>query len=117
MSAPDYDDMDVTVQIRKLNPKGEPLKHLNYPCPVPEAEVADVNIAKTLGPQGFLRASHSVSLDREHAASDVDLFYTHREREAIPPWKKVRLEIPLWPIRMVFAPGEGIMLRVAGHDL
>jgi predicted acyl esterase len=117
MSTPDHDDMDVTVQIRKINSKGELLKHLNYPCPVPEAEVPDVNIAKTLGPQGFLRASHRVSLDRDHSASDVDLFYTHREREAIPPGKKVRLEIPLWPIGMVFAPGEGIMLRVAGHDL
>jgi uncharacterized protein len=117
MSTQDSDDMDVTVQIRKINSKGEPLKHLNYSCPVPEAEVPDVNIAKTLGPQGFLRASHRISLDRENSASEVDLFYTHREREPIPPGTKVRLEIPLWPIGMVFAAGEGIILRVSGHDM
>ena len=27
------------------------------------------------------------------------------------------LDITLWPIGMVFDKGEGIMLRVAGHDM
>ena len=26
-------------------------------------------------------------------------------------------EITFWPMGMVFAPGEGIMLRVGGHDM
>lgn len=117
VSTPDHDDMDVAVQIRKINAQGKPLKHLNYPCPVPEAEVPDVNTAKTLGPQGFLRASHRGTLDRSKSSSDVDLFYTHRFFEKIKPGTKVRLEIPLWPIGMVFAPGEGIMFRVSGHDM
>lgn len=118
MATPDSTDMDVVVQIRKINSAGEPLKHLNYPCPVPEAEVPDLNVAKTLGPQGFLRASHAVSLDRSLSPSLVEPFYTHRIREPIEPrGKVVRLEIPIWPIGMTFAAGEGIMLRVSGHDM
>lgn len=109
--------MDVAVQIRKINAQGQPLKHLNYPCPVLEPEVPDLNTAKTLGPQGFLRASHRGTLDRSKSSSDVDLFYSHRFSEKIKPGTKVKLEIPLWPIGMVFAPGEGIMLRVSGHDM
>lgn len=109
--------MDITVQIRKINAARNTLKHLNYPCPVPECDVPDVNTAKCLGPQGFLRASHRNTLDRGRSASEVDLFYSHREQSAIAPGTKVRLEIPIWPIGMVFEPGEGILLRVAGHDL
>lgn len=109
--------MDVAVQIRKIDRNGKPLKQLNYPCPVPEEEVPDVNTAKTLGPQGFLRASHRVTLDRSKSSSDVDLFYTHRFAGKIPPGTKVRLEIPIWPIGMVFARGEGILLRISGHDM
>lgn len=109
--------MDVVVQIRKIDSTGTSLEHLNYPCPVPAQEVPNVNTAKTLGPQGFLRASHRVSLDRSNSSSEVELFYTHRHREPIPPGTRVRLEIPIWPIGMVFAKGEGIMLRVSGHDM
>jgi uncharacterized protein len=117
VSTPDHNDMDVAVQIRKLDKNGTPLKHLNYPCPVPEPEVPNVNTAKTLGPQGFLRASHRVTLDRYKSPSDVDLFYSHRFAEKIEPSTKVRLEIPLWPMGIVFAPGEGILLRISGHDM
>jgi uncharacterized protein len=117
VSTPDHDDMDVAVQIRKISKEGKLLKYLNYPCPVPEAEVPDVNTAKTLGPQGFLRASHRFTLDREKSFSETDLYYSHRFAEKIKPGTKVRLEIPLWNLGMVFAPGEGIMVRVSGHDM
>jgi len=117
-SCPDHEDLDVAVQIRKIDAQGKLLSQLNYPIPVPEAEGPDVNVLKTLGPQGFLRASHAVSLDRAASPSKTDLFYTHRSREPILPLgRKVKLEIPIWPIGMVFAPGEGIMLRVSGHDM
>lgn len=117
VSSPDHNDLDITVQIRKINTAGQTLKHLNYPCPVPESDVPDVNTAKCLGPQGFLRASHRDTLERDRSPSDVDLFYSHRRQSLITPGSKVRLEIPIWPIGMVFAPGEGILLRIAGHDL
>jgi predicted acyl esterase len=116
LSCAEHDDMDVVVQIRKVDIEGRPLQHLNYPCPVPVEEVPDFNTAKTLGPQGFLRASHAVSLDPD-SSSDVQPFYTHRIRSPVKPGTIIPLEIGIWPIGMVFAAGEGIMLRVSGHDM
>ncbi|KAG7410050.1 Cocaine esterase [Fusarium oxysporum f. sp. rapae] len=124
ISCPDHDDFDVVVQIRKIDNKGRQLSHLNYPCPVAIDEVPDVNTAKTLGPQGFLRASHSVSLNgdggpvvSEDLSRETDVLYSHRVRQPISPGTIVRLEIPIWPIGMVFAAGEGIALNVSGHDM
>ncbi|KAF4473174.1 Cocaine esterase [Fusarium agapanthi] len=92
MSCPDHDDFDVIVQIRKIDNKGRQLSHLNYPCPVPIDEVPDVYTAKTLGPQGFLRASHHVSLNGEcgpvgsdDLSRETDILYSHRVRQPISP--------------------------------
>jgi hypothetical protein len=115
MSCAQHDDMDVVVQIRKISASGQLLEHLNYPCPVPVEEVPNVNVAKTLGPQGFLRASHSISL--APGGTENEVFYTHDKREPIEPGTVVKLDITLWPMGMVFAAGEGIMLRIAGHDM
>lgn len=117
MAAPDHDDLDVVVQIRKISREGKLLAHLNYPCPVPEPEVVDLNVAKTLGPQGFLRASHRNTLDKDKSPSETDLFYSHTFREPITSGAVIKLEVPIWPIGMVFGAGEGIMLRVSGHDM
>ncbi|KLO82383.1 Uncharacterized protein LW93_9583 [Fusarium fujikuroi] len=124
MSCPDHDDFDIVVQIRKIDNKGRQLSHLNYPCPVAIDEVPDVNTAKTLGPQGFLRASHHVSLNGDGGpvisndlSRETDVLYSHRVRQPISPGTIVRLEIPIWPIGMVFAAGEGIALNVSGHDM
>ncbi|KAG9501855.1 hypothetical protein J7337_007551 [Fusarium musae] len=124
MSCPDHDDFDVVVQVRKIDSNGRQLSHLNYPCPVPIDEVPDVNTAKTLGPQGFLRASHSVSLKghggpvvSHDLSRETDVLYSHRVRRPINPGTIVRLEIPIWPIGMAFAAGEGIALNVSGHDM
>ncbi|ETS74386.1 hypothetical protein PFICI_14252 [Pestalotiopsis fici W106-1] len=116
MSCAEMGDLDVVVQIRKISAKGELLEHLNYPCPVPVEQVPNTNIVKFLGPQGLLRASHIVSKDEENS-TDVEIIYKHDKLKAIEPGSMVKLEITLWPIGMVFAKGEGIMLRVAGHDL
>jgi uncharacterized protein len=118
MSCAEKDDMDVGVQIRKIDATGKLLEHLNYPCAVPVAEVSDLNVAKTLGPQGFLRASHSISRDESRTRQDgQEVFYAHDKREALEPGKVVLLEITLWPMGMVFVEGEGILLRVSGHDM
>ncbi|KAJ9637616.1 hypothetical protein H2204_004765 [Knufia peltigerae] len=118
MSCAEKDDMDVGVMIRKIDSAGKLLEHLNYPCPVPTEQVPNVNVAKTLGPQGFLRASHRISRDDSRSRGDgQELFYTHDRREPIKPGTIVELQITLWPIGMVFAPGEGIVLSVSGHDM
>ncbi|GLB05006.1 hypothetical protein AtubIFM57258_011037 [Aspergillus tubingensis] len=116
LSTPHHTDMDIIVQIRKISTTGELLEHLNYPCPVPVDAVPNVNTAKTLGPQGFLRASHAVTRD-ETLSTEHEIVYRHDRAEMIPAGKIVPIDITLWPIGMVFGAGEGIMLRVAGRDL
>jgi hypothetical protein len=117
MSCAEKDDMDVTVQIRKLSRTGELLTQLNYPIPVPHSEAPNVNVLKTLGPQGFLRASHAISREPTKSLDplETEIFYKHDRAEPIAPGTIVPLDIPLWPMGIVFASGEGIMLRVAGH--
>ncbi|KAK5048146.1 hypothetical protein LTR84_005816 [Exophiala bonariae] len=116
MSCNQKDDLDVAVQIRKLDISGQLLEHLNYPCPVPSAEVPNTNVVKTLGPEGFLRASHAISRDEERCQnSGQEVFYAHDRREPIEPGAIVPLEITLWPMGMVFEKGEGLMLKISGH--
>ena len=118
MSCKDKDDMDVVVQIRKVDNNGKLLTGLNFPCPVPEDEVPDSSVSKLSGPQGFLRASSSSSRDEARSSPDgQEVFYKHDCEEKIPAGNIVPLDITLWPMGMVFAENEGIMLRVAGHFL
>lgn len=110
--------MDVVVQIRKVDSSGSPLEGINFPCPVPESEVPEGETPKLYGPQGFLRASSSVSRDEGQSSPDgQEVFYRHDCERKIPPGTIVPLEITLWPMGMVFAANEGILLRVAGHFL
>lgn len=116
MSCKEKDDMDVNVMIRKIGVSGELLEHANYPMPVPIGKIPNSNVAKFQGPNGLLRASHRVSiLPREHP--DEPPRYSHRFYQKIAPGSRVTLEIPIWPIGMVFEQGEGLALVVAGHDL
>lgn len=110
--------MDVCVQIRKVDQSGKPMVGINFPTSVPEIELPDTSLCKTFGPQGFLRASHLVSRDEKRSSSDgQEVFYRHDREEKIPPGTIVHMEITLWPMGMVFAENEGILLRVGGHFL
>lgn len=112
------DDIDVVVQLRKIDKDGNFMKHLNFPMPGPESEVPEVNVCKYLGPQGSLRASHAGTLDPTKTSPDGQiLFYKHDKQQKVPPGTIVPLDITLWPMAMIFDKGEGIALRIAGHDL
>lgn len=118
MSCKEHDDMDVVVQLRKIDKSGTLLKGINFPFPVPESEAPEGETIKSYGPQGFLRASMSCSRDEARSSSDgQQVFYTFDRSQKIEPGTIVPVEITLWPMGMVFAKGEGIMLRVAGHFL
>lgn len=118
MSCEEKDDMDVVVQIRKVDKSGKPLAGINFPSPVPESEVPDSSVCKLYGPQGFLRASSLPSRDEARSSPDgQEVFYKHDCEQKVPPGTIVPMEITLWPMGMVFAENEGIMLRVAGHFL
>lgn len=117
MSCDEADDFDVVVQLRKISSSGELLESLNWlPMPKPPAEVPNVNVAKHIGQQGMLRASHHVSLEPRESDNEVSR-YNHKSRQAITPGSVVPLLIPIWPAGMVFQAGEGLMLRISGHDM
>lgn len=116
MSCPAHTDMDIAVQLRKVNRNGTPLEHANYTMPAPLPSIPNSNVAKHLGPSGLLRASHAASLlPKSHP--DAYPAYSHRRREAVAEGSVVGLEIPIWPVGMVFEKGEGMLLRVAGREL
>ncbi|EYE89952.1 alpha/beta-hydrolase [Aspergillus ruber CBS 135680] len=119
MSCPDNKDFDISIQLRKLSSTGEPLESLNWtPMPKPAPEVPNVNVAKHLGQQGMLRASHHVSLlPPEDGDEDGFPHYDHKSRQDIVPGDIVPFLVPIWPVGMVFEAGEGLMLRVSGHDM
>ncbi|KAJ5933493.1 hypothetical protein N7454_005822 [Penicillium verhagenii] len=96
VSCDEADDMEIFVQIRKVSSKGELLESLNWhPMPKPQLEVPNTNVAKHLGQQ----------------------VYDHTCREPIPAGTIVPLLIPIWPVGIVLEAGEGIMLRISGHDM
>jgi hypothetical protein len=111
--------MDVVVQLRKVDAKGNLLTSVNFPIPIPVGELQErTNTTTTLGPQGQLRASHAVSRIEFGNGSNPDIVeYAHDRTKPVPRGAAVRLDITLWPMGMVFGPGEGIMLRVSGHGL
>ncbi|KAF2117227.1 Alpha/Beta hydrolase protein [Lophiotrema nucula] len=116
VSCAEHDDLDIHVQIRKIGINGSLLAHNNYPVPVPINQLENCNVAKFEGPSGLLRASHSISQTPKQHPDDYPV-YTHRERKPITPGAVVELEIPIWPIGMVFGSGEGISVIIAGHEL
>ncbi|CAG8908896.1 unnamed protein product [Penicillium egyptiacum] len=118
MSCNDYDDMDVFVQLRKLDKGGNLLQNLNVSLehlPFGESEVEDVGSMKHLGPTGILRASHR-RLDSRLSQPHLPVL-THSDEEKIIPGEVVKLEIALWPTGISFDAGEKLTFKVAGHHM
>ncbi|RYO68427.1 hypothetical protein AA0116_g17 [Alternaria tenuissima] len=89
LSAECADDLDVFVQLRKLDTTGGKTMQLNIPADalIPpakdESEVADSCFLKYYGPNGSLRASHAVT---QIDSTENDLWPTYRNdrQEKIP---------------------------------
>lgn len=117
VSAEANTEMDIVTQIRKISIDGKRLEWNNYHIPVRMADCASTNVAKYLGPSGVFRASHSCSMEPKKHPDDYPI-YNHRTSKRIEPVGKiVEVQVPIWPIGMVFEEGEGIHLVIAGHDL
>jgi predicted acyl esterase len=43
--------------------------------------------------------------------------YDHRSRQPITPGEIVELLIPIWPMGVVYEVGEGLVLKISGHDM
>ncbi|KAE8346115.1 hypothetical protein BDV24DRAFT_177006 [Aspergillus arachidicola] len=119
MSCPDHDDLDVFIQLRKVDRRQQILQNINIPLHhlglESEEEVESINTLKYLGPTGVLRASHralDISVSKPHWPA-----HDHSRVSPVPPGSTVRLEIGLWPAAIQFEEGEGFMLKVAGHHM
>lgn len=118
MSCPDHDDLDIFVQLRKLDRNGEVLQNINIPLHdlgVSADQVDDINTLKYLGPTGILRASHR-ALDT-HLSKPHWPMHDHAHPQKITPGQVVRVEIGLWPAAIQFEAGEGVLLKVSGHHM
>lgn len=120
LSADVADDLDVFVQLRKLDASGNKTLQLNVPAnklipPVKSAsEVSDSCFLKYYGPNGALKASHAVS-KVDSTAYDSWPQYTNKVQEKIKPGTVVKLEVPIWPGGMAFDAGESLQVKISGH--
>lgn len=121
ISAEVAQDLDVYVQLRKMNKSGKILQHLNVPLErlVPPKQSADEVpnscFLKYLGPTGVIRATHSKT---QIQSSDLDAWprYRHDQKEeTVNPGQVYRLEVPIWPSGISFNAGESLILKVSGH--
>ena len=121
MSCTEGDDMDVFIQLRKVDKNGKVLQHVNIPAADLEKmgssidEAANINLIRYLGPTGYLRASHRM-LDPD-LSTDYHPVHAHRELKKIEAENIVKLEIGIWPTGIAFDTGEKLMLKIAGHPL
>lgn len=114
-------DLDVFVQLRKMDKSGAILQHMNVPVNrlvppkrVPD-EVPNTCFLKYLGPTGVLRATHA-GTKIPSSGPNVWPEYRHDRKEAVVKAGQVyRLEVPIWPAGITFEPGESLVLKVAGH--
>lgn len=120
LSADSADDLDVFVQLRKLDTVGGSTLQLNVPANalIPPADdatgVSNSCFLKYYGPNGSLRASHAVTRINS-TKNDSWPTYTNDRQQKIEPGSIVRLEIPIWPGGMAFGAGESLAIKVSGH--
>jgi predicted acyl esterase len=114
----EQDDIDVFVQVQKLDASGKALQCMNIPLDelVPavkdSSEVANSCFLKYNGPSGVLRASHAGT---KVSSPDAWPEYRNDSQKAIEPGTVVRLEIPIWPTSISFKASESLAVKVAGH--
>ncbi|KAJ0311119.1 hypothetical protein COL5a_002460 [Colletotrichum fioriniae] len=121
MSCPSHDDMNVFVNIRKLDKDGNPMMHLCFPfwaAPVksihdiPKKEQSSTNLH--LGSVGQLRASHR-STDPERSMHPQFPFHPHDRENKIPPGAIVELEIGIWAMGVDYEAGESVQVQIGGQ--
>lgn len=117
-------DMDVFVQIEKLDEKGRTQYRMTMPPPVALLEKAATALYRRgllkygfimyPGPNGRLRASHREIDDAKSLPSEP--YHPHINTVGVAAGQVVPLDIGLWPMAMKWRAGETLRLRVSGHD-
>ncbi|USP80415.1 CocE/NonD hydrolase [Curvularia clavata] len=126
MSAPNHDDMDVFVVIRKLDKYGVSLEHFNIPIKdLPEGtepdQIPKSNIFRYVGPNGCLRASRryreeepGLTASQRALLSPAYVYHPLDREEKISPGQVVELEIGIWPGGMIFDSDESLSFEIKG---
>jgi predicted acyl esterase len=121
MSCKDRDDMNVFIQLRKLDKDGKPLMHLCFPIDrTPYKSISEIPIREQsslnmhLGSVGILRASHR-KIDRSKSWHENAPFHPHDEEWKIAPGTVVELEIGIWAMGNDFDEGESLRMQVSGQ--
>lgn len=121
LSALEGDDMDVFVQIRKLDSNGSPMLALNVPwarAPIKSlSELQPKDMSELVlyhGPLGMLRASHR-EIDPRRSMHPQYPFHPHNRKLPVPHGEIIELEIGMWPIGIDFEAGEGLQVNVSGR--
>ncbi|KIW99562.1 uncharacterized protein Z518_11301 [Rhinocladiella mackenziei CBS 650.93] len=118
VSCPNHDDLDIFVQLRKMDISGNLLENLNiHPTAlgIPADKVPNVNVLKYLGPTGIIRASHR-QLDPKLSKAHHPVL-SHKTLQKVGPGEVVELQIAIWPCGIAFDAGESLILKISGHDM
>ena len=100
VTAEEYNDADIFVNIQKLNTKGEwlPVSVLGEPHP---------------GTWGKMRISHR-ALDEEKS-THFQPIQSHLKEEKIQPGEVVPVDVELVPISRFWHKGQSLRIQIAGH--
>lgn len=95
-------DIDLFVRIGKLDEQGNDLHPLVFGCTDP-------------GFPGYLRVSHR-ELDKVRSTPQQP-YHTHRREQPLKPKEIVPVEIEIWPMGMLWHPGQQLRVYIGGHDM
>jgi predicted acyl esterase len=111
------DDMDLFVIVQKLDVNGTPLAQFNAPnrsAMAHDVTERGATVLRYKGTNGRLRVS-ARHLD-EALSTDAVPAHTFDRVEKLQPGEVAEIEIDLFPIGLVFHPGEQLRLVISGHN-
>jgi uncharacterized protein len=111
------DDMDLFVLVQKLDRKGTPLQQFNVPndgALTQDLTERGASVLRYKGSNGRLRVS-ARHLD-ETLTTDAVPAHSFDRIEKLEAGEVVDLEIDLFPIGLVFYPGEQLRLIISAHN-
>lgn len=98
VSAPDHDDMDLSVKVEKLSPEGSPIP-----------DRTGNRIAATGMQRVSMRQLDSVR------SSEAEPYHTFTSEQKLKPGEIVPVEIEIWPMGLLFDTGEILQLTVGAY--
>jgi predicted acyl esterase len=113
----DADDMDLFVLVQKLDQHGTPLQQFtvsNHGAMLHDMTERGCSVLRYKGAPGRLRASARHLDDR--LSTDEVPEHSFDRVEKLEPGEVVTLEIDIFPVGLVFHPGEQLRLVVGAHN-